>query len=481
MAVTWYPPLVILRINMVNKKVKIVATIGPSSKSYEMLLSLAQAGVDVFRINLSHQPQEEIVGLVQDMRKVEETIKRPLAIMGDLAGPKIRIGKVEPGTVLENNTLVEVVNKAVIGTATKLSINYPTIIPQLKKGAEIYVDDGKIRMEVVEEGKEHAVARVMVGGPLVSFKGFYAQGLALENHGLTKKDREDIAIMASVGVDALAISFVQTEKDVEAVRKLLPVGSTIMLVAKIETAKAIENIEKIMTVTDAVMVARGDLGLAVPMSEVPHLQKNLISLALKRAKPVITATQMLESMTNNPLPTRAEVADVANAILDGTDAVMLSGESAMGKFPLETVKMMAEIVKTSTPHVERREFEDEHISANAVSSNVGRIADQIDAQLVVAFTHSGKSAQRISRNRYPQVIIALSPVKETIRKLNFSWGVYPFLIKPTKGFNDMQQQAKEVAANNSVIVLAKGESFVIAAGMPFGQSGTTNMILVEKV
>jgi len=466
---------------MYNKKVKIVATIGPSSKSFEILLALAQEGVDVFRINLSHQPHEETKQLVKDMRSVEQKVGRPIAIMGDLAGPKIRIGKVEVGVVLENNQLVEVVNKAVLGTAKLLSVNYPTIIPQLKKGAEIYVDDGKIRMVVEQEGVEKAIARVVVGGPLVSFKGFYAQGLSLENHGLTKKDREDVGLMVDEGVDALAISFVQTEKDVLAVRKLLPENSRIALIAKIETAMAIQNIEKIVTAADGLMVARGDLGLAVPMSEVPHLQKRLINIGLHRAKPVITATQMLESMTSNPLPTRAEVTDVANAILDGTDAVMLSGESAMGKFPVETVRMMAQIIKDAVPYVDQREFDDEQAVGNAVSAGVGRMADQIDSRLVVVFTHGGKAAQRISRHRHSQIIIALSPVAETIRRLNFSYGVFPFLINPTKGFLDMVEQAKAIAQNNSVIKMRKGEAFVIAAGMPFGQSGTTNMILVERV
>lgn len=466
---------------MYNKKVKIIATIGPASKAPQTLIALAKAGVDVFRINLSHQPYEEILGLVQNMRLAEEKVGRPLAIMGDLAGPKIRTGKIDPGTVLANNTKVEIVSKAIVGNSHRLSVNYPTIIRQLKKGAEIFVDDGKIRMIVEEEGRDRAIARVIVGGPLVSFKGFYAQGIALENHGLTKKDREDIQLMVEAKVDALAISFVQTEKDVEAVRKLLPADSKIMLVSKIETAKAIEHIDKIISATDAIMVARGDLGLAVPIDEVPHLQKRLIELCLRRAKPVITATQMLESMTNNPLPTRAEVTDVANAILDGTDAVMLSGESAMGKFPVETVAMMAQIIESAVPHVEEREFADEHAIGNAVSASVGRMADQINARVVVAFTHQGKAAQRISRHRRPQVIIALSPVAETIRKLNFSWGVFPFLIKPTKGFEDMRQQAKAIVAKNNVMKVQKGEPFLIAAGMPFGQSGTTNMILVERV
>lgn len=473
--------MVFLQSAMYNKKVKIVATIGPSSNSYDMLFALAKAGVDVYRINLSHQPADEVKRLVADMRMVEKKIGRPISVMGDLAGPKIRIGKVAKGVVLANNSLVEVWHKAVEGTDKRLSVNYPTIIPQLKKGAEIFVDDGKIRMVVEQEGKERALARVVVGGPLVSFKGFYAQGLSLDNHGLTKKDREDVALMVENGVDALAISFVQDEKDVTAVRKMLPKDSSIMLIAKIETAKAIENIDKIITAADGIMVARGDLGLAVPMSEVPHLQKKLITLGLKRAKPVITATQMLESMTSNPLPTRAEVTDVANAILDGTDAVMLSGESAMGKFPVETVTMMAQIIEDAVPYVTVRKYDDEQAIGNAVSLSAGDMADQIGARLIVAFTHQGKAARRISRHRHSQIIIALSPVAETIRHLNFSYGVFPFMIQPTKGFIDMTVQAKEIATKNSVISLKKGEAFVIAAGMPFGESGTTNMILVERV
>ncbi len=465
---------------MYDKKVKIIATIGPSSNSYHTLFELAKEGVDIYRINLSHQPHDEIARLVSDMRKVEEKIGRPLTIMGDLAGPKIRIGKVDKNVILKNNDKVEIVSKAVLGTSSRLSVNYPTIINQLKKGAEIFVDDGKIRMVVESEGKDKAIARVVVGGPLVSFKGFYAQGLSLENHGLTKKDKDDIAVMVKEGADALAVSFVQTEKDIEAVKKLLPHDRQLMLVAKIETSKAIENIEKIIAVSDGLMVARGDLGLAVPMAEVPHLQKQLIEICLKKAKPVITATQMLESMTNNPLPTRAEVTDVANAILDGTDAVMLSGETAMGKFPVETVKMMTQIITSAVPHVKRREFDHEQAVGNAVSSNVGHVADQIGARLVVAFTHRGKAASRIARHRSQQAIIALTPVQETLRRLNFSWGVFPFPIDPTKGFMDMTEQAKAIAGKNPVVRLHKGEHFVIAAGMPFGESGTTNMILVEK-
>lgn len=467
--------------SMGQKKVKIVATIGPASNSYKILLELAKAGVDVYRINLAHQPRESIVELIKTIRRVEKEIKRPIAIMGDLAGPKIRLGRVAPNIILRNNQQILITKKTVIGNTEAISINYPTIISQLKKNAEIYIDDGKIRMIVEKEGEDKVLARVIVGGTLVSYKGFYAQGLTLANHGLTKKDKEDIQLMVNAGVDALAISFVQTEKDVDAVKRLLPKDSAIMLIAKIETSKAIEQIEKILTISDGIMVARGDLGLAVHMSKVPHLQKRLINLALQRAKPVITATQMLESMTTNPLPTRAEVTDVANAILDGTDAVMLSSETAMGKFPVETVKMMSQIIHDALPYIPRRQFDDEHTLGGALSSNIGRISDQLNARLVVAFTHTGRAAHRIARHRYPQTIIALCPVQSRIRWMCFSWGVSPFLISPTQGFSDMRSQARNIATQNPILKLKKGEPFLIVAGMPFGQSGTTNMIFIDRI
>jgi len=463
------------------KKVKIVATIGPASDSLEVLTQLAEAGVNVFRINLSHAEREQTLSIVKSIRSIEKKLKKPLAIMGDLAGPKIRIGKVENGVVLKNGDLLDIVSKPVVSDGSKVSVNYPTMIGQMKKGAEIFVDDGRIRLTVEKEGKEKATARVIVGGPLVSFKGFYAQGITLNIKIPSKKDIDDIQLMVEAGADALAVSFVQSEKDIQAVRDVLPENAKhMMLIAKIETVKAIENIEKITTHSDGIMVARGDLGLAVPMAEVPHLQKRLITLCLSKSKPVITATQMLESMTTNPLPTRAEVTDVANAILDGTDAVMLSGETAMGKFPVETVKMMAEIIRNAVPNVIRREFDHENAVGNAVSASVGRVADQVDARVVVAFTHQGKAAHRISRHRYPQIIYALSPVPETIRKLNFSFGVFPFLITPTKDFMEMREQAKKIVRDNPIMKLDTGEAFVIAAGMPFGQTGTSNMILVER-
>lgn len=466
---------------MHDKKVKIVATVGPSSDSPETILKLAEEGVDIFRINLSHSKKEWVLPVVEAIRAAEKKLKRPLAIMGDLAGPKIRIGDVIEGLVLKNDDEVEIVSGDVIGTHEKLSVNYPGIIKQLEHGAEIYIDDGRIKLEVKRKTDKGVKAKVLVGGEIKPHKGFYAEGISLDLDDLSEKDKHDLKMMHEAGADAIAVSFVQTARDVERVRDYLPKTCPIMLVSKIETAKAIENIDSIIDITDAIMIARGDLGLAVPMQEVPYLQKKLITKSLEKAKPVITATQMLESMTHNPLPTRAEVTDVANAILDGTDAVMLSGETATGEFPIETVRMMVKIIRSSTPHVERREYFHEHAISNAVTASIGRIADQIEAKLIIAFTEKGTTARRISRNRHPETIIALSPDLAAVRKMNFSWGVYPYLIERTKNFEHMREQGKELARRNEVQPLDKGESFVIAAGMPFGQAGTTNMVFIERV
>lgn len=467
---------------MKNKKVKIVATIGPSTHSPEMIKKLAQAGVDVFRLNLSHQRRDNVIDVVKIIREIEKGMNKPLSIMGDLGGLKVRLGKIADNTLLETGQMIKISTEPVVGSKEIFSINYPSIVEQLKSGTEILIDDGLIKLVVIKElMNDTAQARVEAGGLLLSHKGLYAQGLSLLDMGMPEKDKEDIKLLADVQADAIAVSFVQTKYDIERVRERLPVDSNMVLIAKIETQQAVENIEKIVDVADGVMVARGDLGLAVPIAQVPLLQKKIIALCLKKAKPVITATQMLESMTKSPFPTRPEVTDVANAILDGTDAVMLSGETATGKYPLQTVEMMSKIIETVSPHIQVREFHDETEIANAVSSAAGLIADKVGARMILAFTKSGFSALQIARHRYSQeVIVALSPNKKTLRKLNFCWGVYPQYIGPTESFDHVLEQAKEFVQNNDIINLKKGESYVIVAGLPFNRSGTTNLIYVDK-
>ncbi len=467
---------------MKNKKVKIVATLGPATHSPEMIEKLAQAGVDVFRLNLSHQRRDSIVNIVKSIRDTEKKMNKPLSIMGDLGGLKVRIGNIKDDTILDYGKTVKISTEPVIGSKEIFSINHPSIIKQLKKGTEILIDDGLIKLIVIKELKNNiAIAKVEVGGLLLPHKGFYAQDVSLFTIGVPEKDEEDIKLMTEVNADAIAVSFVQTKDDILQIRKKLPPGSNIVIIAKIETKLAIENMKNIIAVADGVMIARGDLGLAVPIAEVPFLQKKLISLCLKMAKPVITATQMLESMAKNPFPTRAEVTDVANAILDGTDAVMLSDETATGKYPLQTVEMMSKIIETSSPQIQVREFHDETEIPHAVSSAAGLIADKVGARMIIAFTQSGFSALQIARHRYAQeVIVALSPNTKTLRKLNFCWGVYPKFISATHSFDHALEQTKEFIQNNDIIKLEKGEPYVIVTGLPFNQAGVTNLIHVDK-
>lgn len=466
---------------MIPKKVKIVATLGLVSINQESIFKMAEAGVNVFRINLSHATQQQILDVFTWTREAEEKLGKPIAVLGDLAGPKIRIGELEEDVILVRHEEITIVSDTIVGNKDKVSLNYPSIIPQLKKGSEIFIDDGKLKLEVIAESDTEVKARVIVGGKLLPRKGFSAQGISLASQGLSEKDTRDLKFVLENGVDFIAISFVQTVKDIDVVRRLLPKDSQVMLIAKIETMQGIEEIEKIIDASDGIMVARGDLGLAVPMEEIPFLQKKLIEMCLIRAKPVITATQMLDSMTVNPIPTRAEVTDVANAILDGTDAVMLSGETAAGNFPVESVEMMARIIRRTTPHVIPRVYGGHKSIEFAVSSTVGLIAKELDAKIIVAFTESGSTGRRITRYRNKQVVFALTPNKSTWRKLVLTAGVYSFLIEQTESLNHMLKQAKSLVEKNNVLQLDSGDPFVIVAGMPFGKTGATNMIYVERV
>lgn len=463
------------------KPVKIVATIGPASHSEGDIRELARAGVNVFRINFSHATLEEAAERVNWIRQAEKELNMPLAIMGDLPGPKIRISDMKANTILEKGQKFLIRKDITVGDKDGCGLNHASIVDILEPGAEVFIDDGTIKLVIDKKEGDTIVTTVLVGGLLKPKKGFSAEGISLSSAGLGEKDKQAIKSMIEHNADALAVSFVQTEKDILAVRKLLPQGSKIMLIAKIETANGVENAEKILEYSDGLMVARGDLGLAVPIAQVPHIQKQLIDLCVRKAKPVITATQMLESMISKPLPTRAEVTDVANAILDRTDAVMLSAETAEGKFPVETVETMVKIIQEAVKHLQSYEYKEEETPDNSISSAVGRVADQVKAKLIVAFTQSGVTARRISRHRHQQAIIAVCSDPTIIRGLNFSWGVYPHLIRPTQGFDDMLGQAAEIAKSNHIEKLNKDDLYVIAAGIPFGRSGSTNMVLVEKV
>lgn len=466
---------------MKNKPVKIVATIGPASHSEEMVLNLAKAGVDVFRINFSHATPEEAKERSQWVRSAEKNLGKPLTIMGDLPGPKIRITDMKANTIIEKGQKFVISKDITVGDENGCGLNHPSIVDILKVGAEAFLDDGTIKLVITKKLPNAVETKILVGGLLKPKKGFSAEGISLETTGVSPKDKACIQLVIENNIDALAVSFVQTKNDILAVKKLLPQDKRLPIIAKIETVNGVENAESILEEADGLMVARGDLGMAVPIAQVPHIQKQLIDLCVKKAKPVITATQMLESMISKPIPTRAEVTDVANAILDRTDAVMLSAETAEGRFPVETVEMMVKIIDEAVKRLSPYEYKEECSIPNAISDATGKVAARINAKVIIAFTQSGITAKRIARHRHSQPVIAVSPDETIIRGLNFVWGVHPHLIKTTKGFDDMLVQAKELAQNNRVEPLKKNDSYVIAAGMPFGQSGSTNMILVETV
>jgi len=463
------------------KPVKIVSTIGPATNSEEKIFELAQAGVDVFRINFSHATTDEAVDIINWIRRAEERLGRPLTIMGDLPGPKIRISDIKSDTILEKGQKFVISKHIFMGGQEGCGLNFPSIVDGLEPGAEVYIDDGTIKLVVDEKKEDMVETTVVVGGHLKPRKGFSAEGLSLQGNRLSERDKQAIKLMVEQNAHALAVSFVQSKEDILEVRGLLPKDSKIMLIAKIETANGVENAEQILEEADGMMVARGDLGLAIPLAKVPHIQKQLIDLCVRHAKPVITATQMLESMISKPIPTRAEVADVANAILDRTDAIMLSAETAEGNFPVEAVEMMVKIIKESIKSINVYEYKERKTISNAITDSVGAIGDLIEGKLIIAFTESGKTARRISRHRHQLPIIAVSPNEATIRKLNFSWGVHPQKIETINNFEEMLSLAKKIAKDNSCETLSEGDKYVISAGMPFGETGTTNMILVQKV
>lgn len=463
-----------------SKKVKVIATLGPASESEETILALARTGVDIFRINLSHAVKEDIYERVRRIREVEKSIGRPLAILGDLVGPKIRIGTAEPGVILETGKKIRIFSKQVYGSTEGFSINFPTILRELPRWAEVYLGDGEIKLEVVSKDDEGVIAKVIVGGELRARMGFSAHGISMR-FPLTEKDETDIKMMLETGADALAVSFVQTKSDILAVKKLLPQKNPPALIAKIETLAAVENAESILAASDGMMIARGDLGFSVPLAELPHIQKNLINLCLQNSKPVITATQMLESMIKSYLPTRAEVTDVANAILDGTDVLMLSAETAIGKFPLESVAMMTDIIRTSENKVLKKNFHETDLTADAVSASVVEIANKVNAKLIIVFTQTGETARKLARFRPTQPIFALSPNETVLHALCFSGGVFPFHMPVLRNFNQVLDRSKEISKLNRILRLQKGDNFVICSGAPFGKSGSTNLVWVNRI
>lgn len=469
---------------MYRKKTKIVATIGPVTANEKTMTELVKAGMNVVRINFSHGDFAEHEPKVHFARQISQKLNQPIAILQDLGGPKIRIGDfgVEPVMLKPGATFTLTTDK-VVGDEKRVSINYPLLPKEVKVGGMILLHDGKKKLEIIDIKGSEVICKVIVGGEIKSRRGVNLPGAYLSISSITDKDRQDLEFGLKHKVDYIALSFVRRPSDIIELRTILKKRkSTAGIIAKIETPEALENIDQIIDLADGIMVARGDLAIEIPAEEVPLVQKELIRKCNKAGKPVITATQMLESMIKSPVPTRAEVSDVANAILDGTDAIMLSEETTLGDYPVESVKMMSTIahrVERELSHKANHFEEFNHGVAGVVSRAVVATATEVGAKFIVALTNSGHTARMISRYRPKQAVIALTPNPDGVGKMVLSYGCYPLSIKKFKTLTEVLSLIRSIALTNKLA--KKGDKVVVVAGMPFGQAVDTNMLLVEEI
>ncbi len=469
-------------------RTKIVCTIGPASRSEDVLRSLIRAGMSVARINFSHGELSEHAQDIQLIRTLADQEQRVVAIIADLQGPKFRVGEIPGGQVTlqaaQGFTLTT--RDVAAGDSSAANLPHPELIHEMRPGDRILLDDGLLELQVLSATDTDVSTRVVTGGVLRSHKGVSLIGGRLQLPAVTDKDRQDLAFAAAHEVDFIAQSFVRRPEDVlELRRDLTELGAATPIIAKIEKAEALTNFEAILDVTDGVMVARGDLGVETALADVPVQQKRIIRLCNRAAKPVITATQMLDSMTWNPRPTRAEVSDVANAIFDGTDAVMLSGETAIGQYPVATVETMgrvAEAAERAFPFdLWLREAAEQRADSvtEAISQATTEMAGELGVSAIISPTMSGRTARAIAHHRPRTPIVAITPTPSVCRQLGLVWGVRPYLIEEYRNTDEMIQRAIEQACREG---FAKtGDQLIITAGVPVGAVGGTNMIQVRVV
>lgn len=464
-----------------SRKVRIIATLGPASSSPEMIQKLFETGVDVFRINMSHGGHEDKAEAIKTIRALEEKTGRQQTILVDLQGPKLRIGTFADGPVqLQNGAPFQLDLEDVPGDENRVRLPHPEIFRALEVGAHLLLDDGKIKLRVMALEDRVAKCEVIVGGKLSDRKGVNVPDVVLPLAALTEKDRRDLDFALDQNVDWVALSFVQRPDDVAEVRKI--VSGRAGVLAKIEKPAALRSLEEIVELSDAVMVARGDLGVELPMPEVPTAQKRIISAARARGKMVVVATQMLESMIASPTPTRAEVSDVANAVYEGADAVMLSAESAVGAFPTQAVSVMDAIarqIEGDVNYMRVREAEytvPEGTAEDAISAAARQVVATVRAKLIVTFTTSGSTALRAARERPAVHILALTPSIKTARRLGLAWGLHAIHTRDVESFEEMVGKAKRMALRSRLA--AAGDRVVITAGVPFGTPGSTNVLKI---
>lgn len=446
-----------------------------------MVERLFLAGADVFRINMSHASHDGMRERIATIRAIEKKHQRPIGILVDLQGPKLRCGEFKDGSVeLNKGDRIVFDSKKIPGDATRVNLPHPEILRALKAGDTVLIDDGKMRLQVVEAEHNRAVLEAQIAGRLSNRKGVSLPDTEIPVSAMTEKDRSDLEAALEAGVDWIAVSFVQRPDDVAEVKKIAR-GRALVL-AKIEKPQAIARLEEIMEIADAIMVARGDLGVEMPVEKVPGLQKRMNRLARRLGKPVVVATQMLESMITTPVPTRAEVSDVATAVYEGADAVMLSAESAAGQFPIEAVTMMNKIaIEVESDSVYRaiiaaQRSEPEATGADAIAVAAHDVAETLDLKAICAWSFSGATALRVARERPKPPVIALTPNADTARRLALVWGVHPIVTKDASDVDDMAKRACKLA--NREGFSKEGDRIIVIAGLPFGTPGATNMLRI---
>jgi pyruvate kinase len=462
-----------------RRRCKILATLGPASNDEASIEKLWRAGADVFRINMSHANPEAMRETVALIRAVEARVGRPIGILCDLQGPKLRVGTFAGGgaDLLVGQDFV-LDSDSTPGDATRVCLPHPEILSALAPGHKLLIDDGKLRLHVVEATGDRAVAKVDVGGRISNRKGVSLPDTEIAVAAMTEKDRIDVEAALETGVDWIALSFVQRAADVQEVKRIA--GGRALVLAKIEKPQAIARLDEIMAAADALMVARGDLGVEMPLEKVPGLQKRITREGRRAGRPVVVATQMLESMIASPAPTRAEVSDVATAVFEGGDAIMLSAESASGNYPFEAVTMMnriAEEVEQDPVYraiIAAQRSAPEKTGADAVAVAARDMAETLDLKAIVAWTASGATAFRIARERPRAPILALTPIRDTARRLTAVWGVESAVTKDANDVDDMANRACKFAVRQGLA--GPGDRILIIAGVPFGTPGATNML-----
>ena len=467
-----------------NRRVKIVATLGPASSSEEMIHKLHEAGTDVFRINMSHADHDLMRELIKRIRRVEAAVGRPIGILADLQGPKLRVGPFEGGKaalVLGQEFILD--DDPTIGNATRVYLPHPEILEAVKEGDRLLIDDGRLQLLCIATDKRHIKCRVIAGNKISDRKGVSLPDTTISTGALTAKDRIDLDAVLEENVDWVALSFIQRPEDLTEAREI--VGGRAFLMSKIEKPQAVERLDEIIELSDAIMVARGDLGVELPLEAVPAIQKRMTRAARKAGKPVVVATQMLESMVSAPVPTRAEVSDVSIAVYEGADAVMLSAESAAGDYPVEAVAMMDRIAVQVEKDplypgiIFAQRPGPEATGADAVSLAARQMAETLEVAVIVTYTSTGTTGLRAARER-PQIpILALSPVVETARRLSLVWGLQCVVTEDAQDLDDMVDRACRIAVEQGYA--QSGERLIVTAGVPLRTPGATNMLRIATI